>query len=195
VDKMGFDMTHFLDNEPPNVLAALSMYLFHRLEQSLDGRLVSVFMDEGWQYLDNVYWKKKLRKWLPTLRKLNCHIVLATRSPKSVAMSDISHVILDNCATQMYFANPQARKEHYIDGFNLTEAEYQCIKNTSQVSRYFVFKQGSESNLCRFNLSHMKNKLKVFSATKESTLACDEIRRQYGNQPQHWLPHFLEEKA
>jgi len=33
--KMGFDMTHFLDHEPPNVLAAVTMYLFHRLEETL----------------------------------------------------------------------------------------------------------------------------------------------------------------
>ena len=45
--KMGFDMTHFLDNEPPAVLAAVTMYLFHRLELSLNGDLLSVFLDEA----------------------------------------------------------------------------------------------------------------------------------------------------
>ena len=184
-------MTHFLDNEPPNVLAALSMYLFHRLESSLDGQLVSVFMDEGWQYLDNAYWKAKLRTWLPTLRKNNCHIVLATQSPKSVVDSEISHVILDNAATKIFFANPQAREAHYIDGFNLTHAEFECIKNTPQLSHYFVYKQASESNLCRFNLTEMNDYLRIFSATKKSINVCSKLRKQYGNEPGQWLDYFL----
>lgn len=193
VDKMGFDMTHFLDNEPTQVLAAVSMYLFHRLESTLDGRLVSVFLDEGWQYLDNPYWNSKLRQWLPTLRKLNCHIVLATQSPKSIAQSSIAHVLLDNSASQLFFANPQAKKEDYIDGFNLTQSEFECIKNTDPMSRYFVFKQGSESCLLRFQLSGLGNLLRVFSATKMSVDFCRRLRKQFGQVSSEWLPHFLDE--
>ncbi len=189
--KMGFDMTHFLDNEPPTVLAAVTMYLFHRLELSLKGQLVSVFLDEAWQYLDNAYWQTKLKKWLPTLRKLNCHIVFATQSPKSVVSSPISHTILDNCATNIYFANPQAKPEHYIEGFNLSASEFACIKENEPQSRLFLYKQGHESALGKLNLGHLKDMLTIMSGTQATVDLLTSIRQEVGDDPKVWLPIFL----
>lgn len=193
--KMGFDMTHFLDREPPSVLAALTQYLFHRIELSLDGNLVSVFLDEAWQYLQNPLWQKKLSDWLPTLRKLNCHIVFATQSPKTIVASPMRHIILDNAATQIYFANPQAQAEHYVEGFNLTESEFSCIKENEASSRLFLYKQGRASTLCYLNLSEMHEALAVFSGNKRSIELMHEIRRECGNDPHDWLPKFYQRSA
>ncbi len=190
-DKMGFDMTHFLDNEPPEVLAAVSMYLFYRMEAQLDGRLTSVFLDEAWQYLDNTYWQQKLKKWLPTLRKINCHLVMATQSPMSVITSSLSHTILDNCATNLYFANPQAKPEHYMSGFNLTESEFMAIKHNEAQSRLMLYKQGHESSLITLNLKNLGEVLPILSATKASTNRLDKIRKKVGDLPDKWLPLFL----
>lgn len=193
--KMGFDMTHFLDNEPATVLAAVMHYLFYRIELILkeSKQLVSIFLDEAWQYLDNPYWQNKLRKWLPTLRKLNCHLIFATQSPRSVAESAISHILLDNCATQIYFANPQAKPVHYIDGFNLTETEFNCIKNNEVQSRLFLYKQGHESSLARLNLAHLNDFLKVMSGTQQTVTLVSDLRRQVGENPEDWLPLFLKQ--
>jgi len=193
-DKMGFDLTHFLDNESRTILTPVMMYLFHRIEQSLDGTLTSILLDEGWQYLDNPYWQAKLKRWLPTLRKLNCHIVLATQSPASIVESPIKHVFLDNCATQLYFANPQARKEHYIDGLNLTDSEFQAIKNNYPNSRLFLVKQEHESALCRINLSQMPDTLAVLSANKKTVSLLDSILSEVGDDPKVWLPVFHERR-
>ncbi|MDF1796452.1 MAG: VirB4 family type IV secretion/conjugal transfer ATPase [Coxiellaceae bacterium] len=190
-DKIAFDMTHFLDNEPPSVLAAVSMYLFYRMECQLDGRLTSVFMDEAWQYLDNTYWQQKIKRWLPTLRKLNCHLILATQSPNSVVESAISHTILDNCATNLYFANPQAKPEQYMNGFNLTESEFMAIKNNEPQSRLMLYKQGHESSLIKLNLSGLGELLPVLSATQASLHQLDLICQTVGDTPKAWLPLFL----
>ena len=193
--KMGFDMTHFLDCEPKNVLAALTMYLFHRLEQSFDGQLVTVLLDEGWQYLDNDFWKQKLRKWLPTLRKLNCHLVFATQSPASVVESPLRNIILDNCATNIYFSNPQAKREYYIEGFNLTESEFLSIQENDPSCRLFLLKQEHESCLCKLNLSQMPNALAVFSANKFTLGVLDRLRSEVGDDPDRWLPLFYQRRS
>jgi len=190
--KMGFDMTHFLDHEPKGVLSALTMYLFHRLEQSFDGQLVTVLLDEGWQYLDNEYWRKKLRVWLPTLRKLNCHLVFATQSPASVVESSLRHIILDNCATNIYFPNPQAKRAHYIDGFNLTDSEFLSIKENDPGSRLFLLKQEHESCICKLSLSQMDDALAVFSANKSTLNLLDQLRKEFGDHPEQWLAAFYE---
>ncbi len=195
--KMGFDLTYFLDNEPAYVLTPVLMYLFHRLELMLtkSGQLLSVFLDEAWQYLDNPYWQDKLKKWLPTLRKLNCHIIFATQSPKSVVDSAISHTILDNCATNIYFPNPQAKAIHYIEGFNLTQAEYNCIRDNEPQSRLFLYKQGHVSALAKLNLSHLRALLRVMSGTQASVQALERIRRAVGDDPNDWLPIFINKEC
>ena len=168
------------------------MYLFYRIEKELDGSLMSIFLDEGWQYLDNKYWREKLKTWLPTLRKANCHIVLATQSPKSVVESSISHTIMDNCATQIFFANPLAERDVYISKLSLTEAEFDCVRNLNVRSRFFVYKQGESSSLCRFDLSNMAEIVKVFSATKESVIKVDSLVKKH---PHKWLDKFMSDEV
>jgi len=192
--KMGFDLTHFLDHKPKTVLTALMMYLFHRIEESLDGSLVSIYLDEGWQYLDNFYWQHKLKKWLPTLRKLNCHLVLATQSPSSVVESPLKNIILDNSATQIYFVNPQTDQKYYIDGFHLTESEFEIIKHADPSTRLFLVKQEHQSSVCQLNLSFLEDYLTVLSGNKKTVQLLDHLRKEVGNDPKVWLPLFYEKR-
>ena len=141
-----------MDQAQP-VLVALMMYLFRRIEVVLTGQRVSVFLDEGWMYLDNPYWKSKLKQWLPTLRKRNCHIILATQSPASIVSSPISAPFFDNCATNVFFCNEKAQFEQHYRHFNITQSEFEFIKETPREQRLFLYKQGQKSAICRLNLS------------------------------------------
>ena len=60
----------------PAVLA----YLFHRIEDRLDGRPTLLIIDEGWLALDDEGFAGQLREWLKTLRKKNAS---ASSSPRS----------------------------------------------------------------------------------------------------------------
>ncbi len=137
--KTGFDLTE-LFNLSNTALTATMMYLFHRIEETLDGQRVSIYLDEGWAYLDNPFWQNKLRQWLPTLRKKNCHIVLATQSPASVVESSLSAQLLDNCATNIFFCNPQANFEKQYRHFSLSNKEFDFIKKSPPSQRYFLYK-------------------------------------------------------
>ncbi len=103
-------------------------------------------------------------------------------------------MILDNCATNIYFANPQAKEQHYIDGFNLTESEFTAIKSNEPNSRLFLVKQEHESALCKLNLSHMPDALAILSANKSTINLLDSIRREVGNDPRDWLPLFYQKR-
>ena len=188
---MGFDLTHFMDNEPGSIFTAVSMYLLRRIEQQLTGSLVSIFLDEGWQFLGHPYWSQRLKHWLPTLRKRNAHIILATQSPKTVAQSSISHVLLDNCASQIYFANPQAQKSDYLSCFNLTEREYHCVRHMNPAEYFMLYKQAHESCLVRFPMKRLASYLKVFSANTRSVQYCHQLMQKYGCQSENWLSHYM----
>ena len=190
-DKMGFDMTHFLDNEPPQIRTALLMYLFHWIRAKLDGRLMAIWLDEAWQYFTDAYWESALKKTLPTFRKLNAFLVMATQSASSVAQSSLRNMILDNSATQIFFPNPDGRSEYYQEGFSLTESEFMFIKENEAKSRQFLIKQGHSSVIARLDLGHMRNLVSILSADKKSIQRVDQLRQQHGNSPKEWLQHFL----
>ncbi len=196
-NKMGFDLTHFLDNEPSHVRTPLMMYLFHRVDQSIENqddnlnKLTTVWLDEGWQYLIDPYWEEKLKRVLPTWRKKNAHIVIGTQSPNSVVHSPIRHVVMDNVATQIYFSNPQGKADEYVDGLKLTTSEYDVIRKNTPDSRLFLVKQENESVICRLNLSVMPDVLSILSGNLSSVKVLDEIRSTVGDDPQKWMPAFL----
>lgn len=193
--KIGFDLTHFLDNEPEHICTPLMMYLFHRVDLSINdlmnNNLTSVYLDEGWQYLFNAYWREKLSRVLPTWRKKNAFIVIGTQSPSSVVNSPIRNVIMDNIATQIYFANPQAKSEDYVDGLKLSESEFEMIRKNTPDSRLFLVKQEHDCVICRLNLSNLPEVLSVLSGNTKSVMLLDEVRLIVGDDPKKWIPLFL----
>ncbi len=188
---VGFDMTHFLDNEPDFVRTPLLFYLLHRIKACMTGKLVSLYFDEGWQYLRDPFWQSYFEAAIPTYRKLNTHLVLATQSPESVVRSPLRHVFLNNMATGIYFANPQADLNSYQAGLQLTDAEFDCVRAHSPASRRFLVKQGHESVWCTLDLSQQLDDLTVLSGHEASIRCMTALRQQYGNEPSTWLPPLL----
>ena len=93
----------------PKVTIPVLTYLFHRIEQRLDGRPTLIIIDEAWVMLANTTFGAKLEEWLRTLRKKNAAVVLATQSLSEIASSPYRDVILESCPTKLYLPNAEAR--------------------------------------------------------------------------------------
>jgi type IV secretion system protein VirB4 len=192
--KVGFDFTELLA-QPKSVLTAVCMYLVYRIKQSLDGKPVSLYFDEGWQILDNDYWKHQLKQDLPTLRKLNAHIVLATQSPESVVNSALSAQFLDNCATHIFFCNGSANYDKHYRHFNLSLSEFEFLKHTPKERRLFLYKQAEEGVIAKLNLAGMEDELAVYSGNKSTVALLDQIREEVGDDPRKFLKVFHERRV
>ncbi len=191
----GFDLTHFLDNEPAAVLNVLSHYLLYVLESKLDGVLTTIIFDEGWQCLDSTFWQAKLKTYLATLRKLNAHVIFATQSPDTVASSAIAPILIDNSPTHIFFPNVHAKGEVYCDRFHLTEEEHLSVKSLDPTAQQMLIKQSGSSVIAQLNLAEMASYLKVFSANAKSIIKLDKMRKIYGDMPEIWLPYFLNKEG
>lgn len=185
---MGFDMTYLLDHESKDVISSVMMYLFHRIEALMDGQLIGIYLDEGWQLLENDYWSLKMRQYLATLRKLNTYLVFATQSPHTVAVSKLRAPLIEGSATNIFLPNPKAEMNDYCEGFKLTSREFEFIKYVQD--RRFLIKQGHETAIGRLNLTGLEDFIAVFSANKTTINLLDEIRNQHGDDPSIWLPIF-----
>ena len=88
----------------PAVLA----YLFHRIEDRLDGAPTLIIIDEGWLALDDGGFAGQLREWLKTLRKKNASVVFATQSLSDIDGSSIAPAIIESCQTRLLLPNERA---------------------------------------------------------------------------------------
>lgn len=88
----------------PAVLA----YLFHRIEDRLDGSPTLIIIDEGWLALDDDAFAGQLREWLKTLRKKNASVIFATQSLSDIDGSAIAPAIIESCPTRLLLPNERA---------------------------------------------------------------------------------------
>lgn len=193
----GFDDTDFL--EDPEILAPVSSYLLHCTESLIDGRRFAYVMAEFW---------KRLQLPLPefaefagnkqyTIRKQNGFGIFDTQSPAQILGTKHVAAIVEQSATQIFLPNRKADKTNYIDGFKVTEAEFDIIKNLGEDSRQFLVKQNGKSTLVQLDLKGMDDILDILSATADNVEMLDDIRLAVGDAPEQWVPVFrqrLEER-
>lgn len=184
----GFDMTSILDNEELRTPAL--MYIFHRLDELLDGRPVMIFMDEGWRLLRDTTFSDFIVDKMKTIRKLNGIVGFGTQSAADIARAPASHTLIEQSSTNIHFPNPRADEESYIRRFGLTVKEFNFIRTTPPEKRTFLIKHGNDSVIARLDLNAMPDMVKVLSGRKETVEECARLRDALGDDPLAWLPPF-----
>ncbi len=183
---MGFDMTALLDN--PKLRTATMMYLFHRIDERLDGKPTMILIDEGWKALDDEVFAQRIRDWLKTLRKRNALVGFATQSARDALDSRISTALVEQTATMIFMPNARARAEDYCDGFGLTEHELSLIRSLPAHSRAFLVRQPDASVVVRLDLSGAPEVLTILSGRESSVRRLDLLREAVGDNPADWYP-------
>jgi type IV secretion system protein VirB4 len=184
----GFDMTKILDD--PLTRSAALMYIFHRLDELLDGNPIQIFLDEGWRLLEDPVFAGFIKDKMKTIRKFNGIIGFGTQSTSDILNSPIAHTLIEQSATHIFFPNPQAEIGSHSDGLGLSTREFEWIKSTDSSSRSFLIKRGTESVIARLRLTEMDDLLKVLSGRAETILELTALRERFGDDPNKWLPIF-----
>lgn len=190
---VGFDMTRLLDD--PVVRTPAMMYLFHRVEQRLDGTPTIIVVDEGWKALDDEAFTRRIRDWEKTIRKRNGIVGFATQSAEDALESRIASAIVEQAATQIFMANPKAPEAAYRDGFGLTKHEYDIVRTLPDTSRAFLVKHGQHSVVVRLDLGQEPELITVLSGRETSIRILDDLRDEHGNLPDDWLSQVITKAA
>lgn len=183
---LGFDMTALLEN--PKLRTPTMMYLFHRIEERLDGKPTMILIDEGWKALDDEVFSARIRDWLKTLRKRNALVGFATQSARDALESRISTALVEQTATMVFMPNSRARPEDYCDGFGLTDHELALIRTLPAHSRCFLVRQPDASVVVRLDLSGAPEVLTLLSGRESSVRRLDLLRDAMGDAPADWFP-------
>jgi type IV secretion system protein VirB4 len=137
---MAFEMGWLLEQKPAFYLPVID-YLFRVLYRQFKQRHPALLiLDEGWLYLDNPYFAKKLKDWFKTLRKFNVAIIIATQSLQDAVQSEISAVLLESCKTKIYLPNDAmtdaSRAMYQFCGLN--ERQIDMIASAKPKRDYYV---------------------------------------------------------
>jgi type IV secretion system protein VirB4 len=183
---LGFDMTALLEN--PRLRTPTMMYLFHRIDERLDGQPTMILIDEGWKALDDEVFAARIRDWLKTLRKRNALVGFATQSARDALDSRISTALVEQTATMVFMPNSRARPEDYCDGFGLTSHEFALIRSLPAHSRCFLVRQPDASVVVRLDLSGSPEVLTILSGRESAVRRLDHVRDAVGDAPAAWYP-------
>lgn len=189
---IGFDVTQFLAHDA--IRAPLTMYLFHLVRQLLDGRRFVCWADEFSRLLADSAFEQFAKDGLKVWRKLNGVLCAATQSPSDALRSPISRTIIEQTPTKIFYPNPDATAEDYVDGFGLTVREYKLIKEQLEPgSRRFLVKQGHASVVCELDLKGFDAELAVISGRTSSVARMQQLIDIHGPEPDQWLGPFMAE--
>ncbi len=188
---IGFDTTEFLDL--PEVRTPMMLYLLDVMGELVNGERLIYVISEFWKALDNEIFSEFAKQKQKTIRKQNGLGIFDTQSPSDVLRHSIGRTMVEQSVTKIFLANPEAIREEYVDGFGLTEAEYDIVKSLSaRGGRSFMVKQGNSSAICEVDLSGLEDFVTVLSATTDNVALLDGIRERVGDDPQVWLPLLLD---
>jgi len=191
---IGFDVTDFIDS--PEIRTPIIMYLFHRIEEMIDGRRLMIVMDEFWKLLLDPYFEEFAENKQKVIRKQDGIMVYGTQSPKDALNSPIAHTLIEQCATMILMPNPKGKEEDYVDGLGLTHREFDLIKKEILPnSRQFLIKQGHQSVVAELNLKGFEEELAVISGSTDNVNLVSSLIKEHGSNPDNWLLKFHEQRG
>ncbi len=185
----GIEMGEILKDKTS--VAPVLLYLFHRIQSSLDGSPTMIVLDEAWALIGNAVFAPKIKDWLKVLRKLNTFVVFATQSVEDAAKSSISDTLVQQTATQIFLPNLKATPL-YREVFMLSEREFSLVKTTDPSTRFFLVKQDNDGVIARIDLGGMDEVIRTLSGRIDTIMIMDKIIDEVGDDPDIWLPIFLE---
>ncbi len=134
-----FEMAHLMKKNATALIPAL-MYLFHRIEQQLQGQPVLLIIDEAWLFLSHDVFASRLEEWLRTLRKKNVYVVFATQEVDDFAKSSIASTITMACATKILLPNPELQQTHVRESYarlGISDNVMNLLQKSTPKKHYF----------------------------------------------------------
>lgn len=185
----GFDITEFIENA--TIRSPMMMYLLYRTETMIDGRPFQYVFDEYWKPLEDPYFQWLIKNKQKTIRKQNGMNIFASQEPEDALENPIHSTLISQIATFIFLPNPRAKKKAYMEGFGLTEREFEIIKDFHEDSRMFLIKQGDNCAVGKLDLSKMQDELLVLSGSPDNAEICDAVILELGEDPAIWIPEYV----
>lgn len=168
------------------------LYLFRRIERSLQGQPAAIVIDEAWLMLGHEAFREKIREWLKGLRKANCMVIMATQSLTDASRSGILDVIVESTATKIFLPNIFARDEEssaLYRRMGLNNRQIEIIATATPKRQYYYV---SEKGRRLYDLALGPLALAFLGASdKESIASVQALESKHGSA---WVGEWLKSR-
>lgn len=174
---------------PEKFVLPVFLYLFRRIEKSLQGQPAMVTLDESWILFKNPLVKDELIKWLKTFRKANAFVIMATQSLNDLTRSGLLDIINESCPAKIFLPNPGAltneESRDLYKSMGLTLRQIEIIAYATRKRDYY-FVQGFHRRLFQLALGKLALAF-VGVSDKESIAKIIRLKAVYGDLwPEEW---------
>lgn len=167
------------------------LYLFHKIQSSLDGRPSFIIIDEGWLIMLHetfmTYWIEFLR----TIRKNNACVLLATQSLSDIVNSTYVNFINESCLTKIFLPNPaagEADNKKFYEAFGLNERQIEIISSAVRKKHYYVTARDTGHRLIDLGLKNLELAFYGAGTAPQERRMVHELKKIYGdNWPARWM--------
>ena len=135
-----FELRHLFDMDD-KILVPVLLYLFHRIEQRLDGSPTLIVIEELWAPLMRSVFANRIKQWLLTLRKQNAAVLLVAHSPAQLAAVPNGQIIAESCPTRIFLPNAGAAGSQAAVGYRdlgLNDREIATIAGAVPKRDYYL---------------------------------------------------------
>ncbi|HBD7113603.1 TPA: conjugal transfer protein TrbE [Legionella pneumophila] len=189
---MIFEIEHLMGLGEKFALPVL-LYLFRRIETSLDGRPTLILLDEAWLMLAHPVFKNKIAEWLDSMAKKNCAVFMATQHLSHAAKSGILDIIVESTATKIFLPNLYARDPEtcvIYERMGLNPRQIDIIAQAQPKRDYYYVSQKGQ-RLYQLALGSMA--LAFVGATDPDSIArMKQLELKYSD---GWVSQWLTEKG
>ncbi|WP_235424048.1 VirB4 family type IV secretion/conjugal transfer ATPase [Citrobacter koseri] len=169
------------------------LYLFRKIERSLDGQPMLIVIDEAWVALSHPVFRDMIKEWLKVLRKANCAVILATQSLSDAVNSGMLDILIESCPTQMFLPNDKAEDENIrviYEKFGLNRRQIEIIMMAQPKRQYYVTSPRG-NRLINMSLSPLELAF-VGVSDKPEIAALKACIREHGD---NWYLNWMEMKG
>lgn len=171
------------------------LYLFHKIQCSLDGCPTFIIIDEGWLIMLHetfmTYWMEFLR----TIRKNNACVLLATQSLSDIVNSPYVNFINESCFTKVFLPNAAAREadnKTFYQAFGLNERQIEIISEAVRKKHYYVTARDVGHRLIDLGLKNLELVFYGAGTTPQEREKVKEFKKNYGD---NWVAKWLENRG
>lgn len=182
---MAFDFTHIFEDE--TLAPAVISYIMHRI-QSETGEIgvpSLIMIDETAPMLKHPMFRDYFAIGLQEGRKKRQAYLCAFQQPNIIDKLGVGEVIRGQCQTVIFFRNPQAMPEDYVN-WNLTNAETDFIFGKSYRDFPYAILLSrpatGESVILDVDLSGLGPYLRLYNSGRKNVLLVEELIKEYGEE-------------
>jgi type IV secretion system protein TrbE len=188
---MTFEIEHLMGLGEKFALPVL-LYLFRRIETSLDGKPTLILLDEAWLMLAHPVFKNKIAEWLDSMAKKNCVVFMATQHLSHAVNSGILDIIVESTATKIFLPNLYAKDSEtrlIYERMGLNPRQIEIIASAQPKRDYYYV---SEKGQRLYQLALGPIALAFVGATDLDSI--DKMKQLEQNHGEHWVKYWLLEK-